>query len=391
MNTLKILVFAPTYYPQMGGGERSMYELYSRLPSLGINVDLITPNLGGKEFEEPVTGFKIYRVGKKRKNLIAKFLLNQLAQYNKAKQLIKENDYYLVHNQFVLPNGIVSYLISREIHKPLITSEHHYGTGRDISSPEDNPKFVNPIIRFIFRKSDLIITTGLTQDNYLRWHFGAYPKNAIAIRLGSPDIKSIPEEQKLNIKEKLGYSNKKIVFSIGRITTRKYFNEMISAAQIVCEKIPNVLFIIAGKGEDLECLRKEVIDRKLDSSVKFIGFVDDRTREDLYLCSDVFAYCSKFEGSGIVYTEAMSYSIPVVAYENEAVKDIIKNENYGLLTPRDPKKLAERIIDLLTDEKKKKSIVENCYNLIRNVYNWDNYALSYALEIRKLVEKNETE
>ena len=42
---MKILAIAPTYYPHMGGAERSFYELYSKLLSYGINVDLVTPNL----------------------------------------------------------------------------------------------------------------------------------------------------------------------------------------------------------------------------------------------------------------------------------------------------------------------------------------------------------
>ena len=176
----------------------------------------------------------------------------------------------------------------------------------------------------------------------------------------------------------------KIVFSIGRLTKRKCFDEIIKSAEIVSKKDKGIIFLIAGKGEEYDHL-KEMIDKKGLENVKLLGFVDDKKREDLFLMSDICIYASEFEGSGIVYTEAMSFSTPVIAYENEAVKDIIEDKKYGLVTERNPKEMAKAVIYLLKNKEEREQIVRNAHNLIKKIHNWDVYAKKYIKEIRKLI------
>ncbi len=379
---MKILAIAPTFYPHMGGAERSFYELYSRLPRYGIDVDLVTPNLGGKRFEEIAKGFRVFRVGKKKRFRWAKLLFYQIYEYIKIKELLRKNKYDLVHCQYVFPNGFVGYKISKLIKKPLIFSVHHFGTGMDIAKAQQNPKLINPFMRFLLRKSNLIITTGLTQNNFLKWLFGKLPRKAITIKLGSPEIKKISDMAKNDLKKKYGFERKKVVFSIGRLNKRKRFEEIIKTAEILKNE-RDIVFLIAGKGEEYSNLQKLVNKKNLEN-IKLLGFVDDKKREDLFLISDVFAYASEFEGSGIVYTESMSYSTPVAAYENEAVKNIIKNDNFGFVVKRNPKELANAILRLIKDKKLSDKIVKNCYDLIKKEHNWEIYAEKYAREFKKI-------
>lgn len=371
---MKILAIAPTYYPHMGGAERAMYELYSRLPSLGIEVDLIVPNLNGDAYEEKIKGFRIFRVGKECKNKLCKFFSYQYNEYKKAKELIKKNNYDLIHCQYVLPNALVAYLISKKIKKPLVFSIHHFGSGMDIVSPKENPIFSNLYMKFFLKKSSKIITTGLTQTNFIKWLFGYIPKNLKSIKLGSPKI----SKKNKSLKKKYGYSGKKVIFSIGRLVKRKRFEEIVKIAEKLSNK--NFIFLIAGKGEEYDKLKK-IINTK---NVKLLGFIDDKTREEMFLLSDAFLYTSEFEGSGIVYTEAMSYSTPVFAYENDAIKDIIKDENYGIVTKRNPDVMAKKILEILNDNKKIDNIVNNCHKLIKETYNWENYARKYSEEFKNV-------
>jgi len=351
MKRIRVLSFVPTYYPQMGGGERIFFEVYTRMRKYGIDTDMITPNLGGKKFEEPAKGFRVFRVGKKKKNVAAKFFLYQFHMYRKALELISENEYDIVHNEFVLPTGLISTRIARKINKPIFFNVHHFGTGRDIMSADENPGIANPLMRYILKNANLIITTGQTQNKFLKWLFGHYPKNAITIPPGGPEVKKISSSKRESLRKKHGFAKNKVIFSVGRLTYRKRFDELIRTARIVCERVPNAIFLIGGKGEEMKKLQKIINKHALGDKVRLLGFIDEKELEELYLIADVFSYTSEFEGSGLVYTEAMSYSTPVAAYENDAVRDIIKDESYGIITKREPHALADAIIFLLKNKK----------------------------------------
>ena len=72
----RILALTPTYFPMMGGAERTVDEMYKRISKKGYSVDLVTPNLGGNQFEK-FGNFNIYRVGSKKNNRISKFTLSR--------------------------------------------------------------------------------------------------------------------------------------------------------------------------------------------------------------------------------------------------------------------------------------------------------------------------
>lgn len=368
--TKRILAISPTFYPQMGGVERVIDELYSRLPEHGTEVDLITPNLGGPEQEVMKKGFTVYRAGTKVSWYPLKFIWYQFVLLLQGLRLLRQRKYDVIHNQFVAPTGLVAVFLAWKARIPLVTSIHHFGTGMDIIAANQNPCLSNPLMRFILRRSDKIITTGVTQNKFLKFLFDGIPKNTTTIKLGSPPVQQVTNKRKEQLKKKHGVAGKKVIFSIGRLTKRKRFDEILNVAQHM-KKDSSTIFLIAGKGPEFDALQKEAASLP---NVNLLGFIDDKTRQELFLLADIFAYCSVFEGSGIVYTEAMSFGVPVVAYHNEAVSDIISDDSLGLLVPSQPSKMADAIRKLLKSPVKAKRIVKVGHELVKKVHNWDVYA-----------------
>ena len=69
------------------------------------------------------------------------------------------------------------------------------------------------------------------------------------------------------------------------------------------------------------------------------------------MTADVCVLPSNIESFGIVILESMACGTPVVATRVGGVPDIIKDKENGILVPpKDPKKLADAIIYLLTDK-----------------------------------------
>lgn len=86
-----------------------------------------------------------------------------------------------------------------------------------------------------------------------------------------------------------------------------------------------------------------------DPSITIHGPVDDATLANLYAGADVFALPSRYEGYGIVYAEALSFGLPVVACEVGPVPEVVGREAALLVPPRDTGALLGALNRLLSD------------------------------------------
>ena len=86
-----------------------------------------------------------------------------------------------------------------------------------------------------------------------------------------------------------------------------------------------------------------------DPSILVHGPVGDATLAGLYASADLFALPSRYEGYGIVYAEALSFGLPVVACSVGPVPGIVGDEAGVLVPPGDPEALSEALDRLLSD------------------------------------------
>ncbi len=106
-----------------------------------------------------------------------------------------------------------------------------------------------------------------------------------------------------------------VLLTVGRIDSKqrhKGHERIIAAMPSLLEKFPDILYLIAGAGDDLERLRKiaeahEVVDR-----VKFLGRVSDEILPLLYGAADLYAMPSTGDGFGIAFVEAMACGTPAL-------------------------------------------------------------------------------
>ena len=89
----------------------------------------------------------------------------------------------------------------------------------------------------------------------------------------------------------------------------------------------------------------------IQGNVTFLGFREDLL--DLVGACDVFALASLYEGQGVATMEAMAMSRPTVCTGVGGVTDVVVEGETGyMVPPRDPDRLAERLLELLSDPQK---------------------------------------
>lgn len=148
--------------------------------------------------------------------------------------------------------------------------------------------------------------------------------------------------------------NTRKVVTTGRIVYQKNHASLLRAWQIVSHRHPDWKLVIYGTGALENELHRQIDEYGLAESVEAPGCISDVTAR-MAECS-IFALTSRFEGFGLVITEAASVGLPVVSYACPCgPRDIISDGIDGFLVePGDEKALAERICRLIEDDKLRK-------------------------------------
>ena len=104
---------------------------------------------------------------------------------------------------------------------------------------------------------------------------------------------------------------------------------LLQSLSLIKKEFPFKLMII-GSGP-LEFKVRQIATRLLGSSVIFIGEVERRHLYKYYSAADLFVFPGIGESLGMVYLEAQSCGIPVVALEGPGVKQVIEDGKTGIL------------------------------------------------------------
>ena len=163
-----------------------------------------------------------------------------------------------------------------------------------------------------------------------------------------------------------------VIGMVGRVSRQKAQDVLLHAARLVLDRCPNVAFLIAGGTQepDFEAdVRALVGELGLSSHVRFAGHVADVA--SLYAALDVLAAPSRWEGYGLVLTEAMAAGVPIVASDLGAIREVTGDGAAAdLVRPDDPAALARALVDVLERPMWAENLAERGRALARNA-SWD--------------------
>ncbi len=155
--------------------------------------------------------------------------------------------------------------------------------------------------------------------------------------------------------EKQSDGNSKQVIAVGRYVPQKGFDRLIPAWKLVAERHPDWTLRIYGDGMREE-LQQQIDALGVTSSCILEHSVTNIA--DKYCESSIFVLSSRFEGFGMVITEAMACGVPPVSFACPCgPRDIIDDGNDGFLVDNgDIPGLAEKICYLIEHEDERKEM-----------------------------------
>ena len=158
----------------------------------------------------------------------------------------------------------------------------------------------------------------------------------------------------------------KTILAAGRLDDWHYkgFDLLLQAWSNIHRSFPDWKLKIAG-GNDKSTLLKICKKLKIEDRVDFLGFVDIKKE---YEKAEIFVLSSRYEGFGMVLTEAMSQGCACIACDYKGrQREIIENDNQGVICPTDnEEEIAKAISNIISNRQYRQKLQENA--ILRSKY-----------------------
>ena len=175
------------------------------------------------------------------------------------------------------------------------------------------------------------------------------------------------------------------IISVGRLVHRKGQDRLIESLPLIKAVIPNVQLIFVGEGPHRNELDRLIAEYGVADHVKFLGRVAYRDLPQVLSMGDVFVMPSRsrlfgleVEGLGIVYLEASSCGLPVIAGSSGGAPDaVIEGETGFVVDGNDLKAIADRAIRLLNDSELRSRLGGRGREWVVEEWRWDIWASKF--------------
>ncbi len=339
-----------------GGGEKQFYEISRWMARRGHDVSMLTCRFPGQAQEDFLDSVRVIRVGLTRepktggaRRVILPIFLYALKTMKEATRshpdLVHCNTYFPVY-----PGEMTHW--SQGV--PLVTTFHDvYGLAGWIDAQRS-------IVWGLLGHLATVVAAKLPHDRIIAVS-PQCKRKLLALGIREETITVIPNGIDLELfdstrAEKLPYQ----ILYVGRLVHFKRVDVLIRALALVLKKIPEAKLKIVGGGPEYSNLRKLVNELSLDAAVTFTGVTPTYEAAARYFKeSTIFALPSVVEGESIAAKEAMAAGLPVIAVrvQGSGVVTLIRDDVNGFLVePNQPMPLADRIIELLQDDEKRKAM-----------------------------------
>ena len=171
------------------------------------------------------------------------------------------------------------------------------------------------------------------------------------------------------LKESWNVSDRKVVLTTAMLrpgVKTVGVRKVIDCCDELRKKGHKLLLVVIGDGLNRALLEREAKE-KLSEDVLFLGKIPRLELYRYYSAADIFAFPGIQESLGMVYLEAQSSGLPVVAFRNWGAQETVLHRKTGLLSSAErPEEFCRDIEFLLTDRVKRIEMRNAAKDHIRN-------------------------
>jgi len=210
----------------------------------------------------------------------------------------------------------------------------------------------NPLLKAALHEADCIFSVGgYTRDRLIKEQNLEPQKMKILPCMVDANTFKI-DSKPTYLLERYGLrSEQAVILTVGRLCKTdgyKGYDIIIEALPQIRQAIPDIHYVIVGKGDDRDRVEQLISRLHLEDCVTLTGYISDNELVDHYNLCDVFAMPSKGEGFGIVYLEALACGKPTLGGDEDGAVDALCHGKLGaLVKPDDTDAVAQALTQIL--------------------------------------------
>jgi glycosyltransferase involved in cell wall biosynthesis len=371
MKSQKTILFITPYFPPQGGG----LEIYAQQIAKELCKDphkrivvVTSGEQNGIDRIQKVDNLKVYRLSYRFKLSNSPFSLSWIS---KIRRILKVERPDLVNIHTPVPGiGDLVAMLSPRI--PLVVTYH---TG---SMKKENILFDIPIwtyehiwLPILLRHARYIICP----SDFVRLDFlGKYMSKSTTISPGIDNSIFKPDITKKSPHPTIVF----VAAFLTKATKFKGLHTVIKSFSTLITEFPTLKLIVVGDGDMRSNYESEIRRLGIQSSVSFLGSLNQEELIEVYQKAHIFALPSKLESFGSSILEAMSCGMPVVSTRVGGIPSLVDDGQTGyLIKPDHPSILTEKIRYLLVNPQISKNFGLAARKKAVSSYSWKISAAKY--------------
>lgn len=371
---MRILIVTPDFPLWDGGISTVALEVAGGLHRLGHEIVVLAPSQdpGDREFDRTLP-YETIRL----RNVKARHA-KTLYHIGATIRLERQRRFDVIFALVWYPSGIAAYCASRFSGVPFTVMV----AGNEILHRRFQTPYWMSWMRRVFSGSSAALCISNAVAMKFRSVLGGgedLEKRIRLIRLGVDPVRFVTGAEGSRVLARFGLEGKKILLTLARLVERKGQDKVIEALPRIKKEIPDVRYVICGKGSDEVRLRRIAVEKGVAGEVVFAGFVPNEERGAFYDACDVYVMPSReipekgdIEGFGITYLEANAFGKPVIGGRSGGISEAVIDGVTGLLVdPCDVEAIASACIRILGDPDLAGRLGRQGRDRVRTAFHWD--------------------
>ncbi len=345
----KILLLTENFPPKDGGSSRWFWELYSRLPRENVIV-------AANDTEEATAFDKTHDIVVLRMPLSSpewgfaslKGAIFYFKTFFNVLRAVKKHDITEVHCGRVIPEGVITWLVSKFTGVKYICFVH----GEDVETAATSREH-SMLVTQVCKGADYLLCNSHNSAKLVaNYGFASIDKCEVVhpgVDVDTFCISSCDDD----FKTALGWNGKRVMLTVGRLQQRKGQDFLIKAMPALLKQHPDLFYAIVGRGEEREALQTLIDELGLSQSVRIYTELDDNSLVKAYQQCDFFILPNRtigndIEGFGMVLVEAQACGKPVIAGNSGGTAETMKQGETGYVVDcTSPENIVSELLPLL--------------------------------------------
>jgi len=379
---MKIVIFSQHYYPENFRinyiadqlKKKNKLLVFTSNPHYNLSIKIIKKYNKNYPATTKKNNIQIIRfpVFFAKKNYFSKFI-NYISYIISSSFFLfffkkKETDIIFVYATSPIFQIIPAILYKFFIKKPLViwVQDLWPDVLHDLKIPYSNfiSFFINPIIHWIYNRSDLI----LCQSNSFKKEISKFTKTRVMLFENPSDV----------VRKKIDYHFAKDYFRIvfaGNLGDAQDLETLIKIGRLLKKRSQRIIIDILGEGKNFLFLKDNIEKYQLSRYLNLKGYIQNKKMPNFYNRSSALLIILA-SGTGISKTipakfqTYLAYGRPLLVCSNGEINQIVKKNNLGLSCSSGNANMLYENIMLLKKMsfKKYNQICLNCFNIYKNKY-----------------------